>query len=344
MNIEDAFEESFRELGLDLDGDADDILSAAVESDETPEAEDEPEVEESVEEQTSEEDASAEDDDDTGSSDKPVIDVRDGAVLRLPDGTEVDASQAVLLQKDYTKKTQQLAEERRQFDAAREQVAQAYEEMRGWYGERAANPTAWVQEIVSGSDDPTATIARALYDLAGQGTLDPNFVSTFGIDAGEVADRANSSARDEEVAALKRRLEEREQSEQQAAHQQQQVRAQVAYYQSQWGEIVNNHGLAFESPDAEREAKREVLEFAIENGLASSLTNAYDLMLVRKGKVSSQSKPEPRVADPAVAAKKRASRAVAQRSGGAGAAADTAAKPKSTRDAALEAISEFAAR
>ena len=342
MNIEDAFEESFRELGFDLDGDADDILSAAVESDETPEAEDEPEAYESVEEQTSGEDTPAEDDNDTHNPNRPVVDVVDGALLRLPDGTEVDASQAVLLQRDYTKKTQQLAEERREFEGQREQIAQAYEQMRGWYEERAADPTAWVQEIVSGSEDPTATIARSLYELANQGVLDPNFVATFGIDAGEVAQKAQTSARDRELAEIRQKMEEREQAEAQQHYAQQAVRSQVAVYQQQWDQIKRDHGVAFDSPDAEREAKREVLEFAIDNGLANSLVNAYDLLQARKGRASSQSEPKS-AADPQVTAKKRASRAVAQRSGGSGAAA-TPAKPKSTRDAALEAISEFAAR
>lgn len=345
MNIEDAFEESFRELGIDLDGDADDILSAAVESDEAPEAEDGSEAVESVDEQEPVEDAPAEDGDDTGDSNNPVIDVSDGAVLRLPDGTEVDASQAVLLQSDYTKKTQQLAEERREFEAQRQQIADAYEQMRGWYEERAADPTSWVQEIVSGTEDPTATIARALYELANQGQLDPAFVSTFGIDAGEVAERAETSKRDRELDELRRKVTEREEAEHYQQQQDQAIRAQVAVYQRQWGEIVANHGLQFDSPESEREAKREVLDFAIDNGLANNLVNAFDLLQVRKGRFSSQSKPDPAgQPDPAVTAKKRASRAVAQRSSSGGATSKAPAQPKSTRDAALEAISEFAAR
>jgi hypothetical protein len=337
LNIEDAFEESFRELGLDLDGDADDILSAAVESDDTPEAEDEPEVEESVGEQTSGEDTPAEDDDEDHSG-KPVIEVSEGAVLRLPDGTEVDASQAVLLQKDYTKKTQQLAEERREFEAQREQVSEAYEQMRNWYEERAADPTAWVQEIISGTEDPTATIARALYELANQGKLDPAFVATFGIDAGEIAEKAKVSERDRELEDLKKKVEDRERSEKEQLR----IREQAAEYQRQWDDIRSSHGLAFDSPDVEREAKKELLEFAVQAKLAHSLVDAYDLMLVRKGR-SQLSEPKT-AADPQVTAKKRASRAVAQRSGVSGSTAKISAGPKSTREAALEAISEFAAR
>lgn len=340
MNIEDAFEESFRELGINLDGDTDDILSVADENDESPAAEDGPEDEELVEEQPSGEDAPVEDDNDTDQRDKPVIDVTEGAVLRLPDGTEVDASQAVLLQRDYTKKTQQLAEERREFDEQRTQVTEAYEQMQNWYEERSGNPTAWVQEIVSSTDDPTATLARALYELANDGKLDPAFVATFGIDAGEIADRAQKSERDRELDELRKKFDDRERSE----ADQLRVREQAAVYQRQWDEIRSTHGVAFDSPDAERAAKKELLEFAVEAKLAHSLVDAYDLMMVRRGRSNPQSKPEARVPDPAVAAKKRASRAVAQRSEGAGSAGSTPVKSLSTREAALEAISEFATR
>ena len=337
MNIEDAFEESFRELGFNLDGDPDDILFGADENDETPEAEDGPEVEESVEEETTEEDA-PEDEDDNDRSDVTIIDIPDGAVLRLPDGTEVDSKQAVLLQKDYTKKTQQLAEERKTFEEQRENVAQAYEQMRGWYEERSADPTGWVQEIVSGTDDPTATIARALYELANAGKLDPAFVATFGIDAGEVAEKAKLSKQDRELDELRKKVEQRERSEQEQAR----IREQAAVYQSQWDTIKTTHGIDFDSPDAERDAKKELLEFAVQAKLGHSLVDAYDLMIVRKGRSNPQSTPAPKVTDPAVAAKKRASRAVTQRSEGA-AATGTKARPSSTREAALAAISEFAA-
>jgi len=338
LNIEDAFEESFRELGINLDGDPDDILFGTDESDEAYEAKDEPKTLESVDEETSTEDAPAEDDDDKNRPEAIIVDIPDGAVLRLPDGTEVDSEQAVLLQRDYTKKTQQLAEERKNFEQERGKVAEAYEQMRGWYEERTKDPTGWVQEIVAGTDDPTATIARALYELANAGKLDAAFVATFGIDAGEVAERAKVSERDRELDELRRKVEQRERTEQDQTR----IREQAAVYQSQWDEIKSSHGVNFDSPDAEREAKKELLEFAVQSKLGHSLVDAYDLMLARKGRLNPQSSPTPKVPDPAVAAKKRASRAVTQRSEGA-AVGGTKARPSSTREAALAAISEFAA-
>lgn len=337
MNIEDAFEESFRELGLDLDGNPDDTLFGTDENDEETEAEGGPESDELVDEPSDEEDTPDEDADDVR-SDGPTVDVPEGAVLRLPDGTEVEADKAVLLQSDYTKKTQQVAEERKQlesdraeFEAQRQQVTDAYEQMRGWYEERSANPTDWVKEIISGTQDPTTTIARALYDLANDGKLDPQFVATFGIDAGEVAERAKTSSRDREIEELRKKVEDRDLAEQEQAR----IREQAARYQSQWDEIKQNNGLSFDDADAERAAKKELLEFAIQSKLGHSLVDAYDLMTVRRAKTE---KPQP-AADPKVLAKKRASRAVSPKG-----ASGTPSKPrpKTTRDAALEALSEFA--
>ena len=338
MNIEEAFEESFRELGLDLDGTPDDTLLGTDDSDETDaEAEGGPEPDELVDEPTAEEDTPDEDADDVR-SDAPTVEVPEGALLRLPDGTEVEVDKAVLLQSDYTKKTQQVAEERKQldseraeFETQRQQVSDAYEQMRGWYEERSANPSDWVKEIISGTQDPTTTIAKALYELANDGKLDPQFVATFGIDAGEVAERAKTSSRDRELEELRKKVEDRERTEAEQAR----IREQAARYQSQWDEIKQSNSLTFDSPDAEREAKKELLEFAVKSQLGHSLVDAYDLMTVRKAKTEKQ----PPAADPKIQAKKRASRAVTPKATN---SAPSKPRPKTTRDAALEALSEFA--
>lgn len=339
MNIADAFEESFQELGLNLDDISDDTLSEVDETDEEAEAEGGPEPDESVDGPDSEEDAPEEDDADVR-SDVPAVDIPEGAVIRLPDGTEVEADKAVLFQSDYTKKTQQVAEERKQleseraeFETQRQQITDAYEQMRGWYEERVSNPSDWVKEIVSETQDPTTTIARALYELANDGRLDPQFVATFGIDAGEVAERAKVSARDNELAELRRKMEERERTEQE----QQRIREQAARYQSQWDQIKQANSLSYDSADAERAAKKELLEFAVKSQLAHSLVDAYDLMQVRQAKTVKE-QPAP---DPNVLAKKRASRAVTPKGSSTG-PGNKRPRPKTTRDAALEALSEYA--
>ena len=337
--LQEAFEQAVSELELNLDDNPGDFLTGTVESEEPAGAEEELAVGDSGDDLAG--DAPPENVESVAPK-GPVVKVPEGGVLRLPDGTEVDAEKAVLLQADYTRKTQELAEQRKQFEnefqqfqSAQHEVQQAYQQMRGWYEERAANPTGWIEEIVATSPDPTATIAKALYDLAHSGRLDPAFVETFGIDSGEVAEKANAYSRTpDEVAELRARLDQREMLE----AQQFAVKQQAATYQSQWDQIKQSNGLNFNEPEAELAAKRELLQFALESKMTRSLVDAYDLMRVRRGGIA----PKPAQTEPEVTAKKRASRAVARK--GVGSSQSGVPKQKlSTREAALAALDDFAA-
>lgn len=332
MKIDEAAEQSFQELGLSLDDISDDIPAETVDSAEPEEAEDGPAEDEVAEDPASEEDTE-EDAEVVDTSD--VVELPSGGKVRLPDGTEVDVDKAVLLQSDYTKKTQQLSEERKQFEAERTQITEAYEQMRQWYEQRSSNPSDWVREIVEGAGDPTATIAKALYELANTGKLDPEFVKAFGIDSSEVQQRAAKSDKDREIEELRKRLDQREATEAEQAA----IRKQAAQYQSQWDEIKGNYGLDFASAEAEVEAKRELLNFALQNRMSHSLTDAYDLMEFRRSKTV-QPKAEKAQPDPQVTEKKRASRAVTPKS--AGSIGNEKRKPLSTRDAALQVLEEYA--
>jgi hypothetical protein len=337
MNLNEALEQSFEALGIDLDGDSDDFQSETGEQVEEPEAVEEAEGDEPVDAEESDEDTEDEAVEEGRKADGSVVEVPEGAVLRLPDGTEVEADKAVLFQSDYTKKTQQLAEERKQFEADREKIADAYEQMRNWYESRAANPTDWVKEIVSESPDPTAAIAKALYELANEGRLDAEFVKTFGIDAGEVAKRATESKRDSELDELRKKVEDRDRSE----AEQRAIREQAQKYQSEWDAIKQSKSLDFSTRDDEIAAKRELLKFAMNNRMAHSLTDAYDLMLLRTGRTGqpevAKAKSEP---DPQVTEKKRASRAVTPK--GSATSGQRAKRPASVREAALQSLEEYA--
>lgn len=344
MNLNEALERSLQELGLDLDGDSGSFQTETDENDDATDALEEADGADSVDAPTDEKDADDEADAEDHATDAPVVEVPKGAILRLADGTEVEADKAVLFQSDYTKKTQQLADERKQlendrevFEGDRQKVADAYEQMRGWYEQRAANPTNWIKEIVSEAKDPTATIARALYELANDGRLDPDFVKTFGIDAGEVAQRASQSQRDRELEELRAKVEGRERTE----AEQRAIREQAQKYQSEWDDIKKSHSLDFLDTAAEVEAKRELLQFALKNRLSHSLTDAYDLMLVRTGRVGQSKAAQVPSPDPQVTEKKRASRAVTPKSQASGGGSKGVPRPKSTRDAALQALDEY---
>lgn len=331
-DVQKAFEQSLEELGFDALLDTE---TPAPEPTEETEPEDLPEE---AEEESDESDVEPEETEDADEPDDvPYIDIVENAKLKLPDGTVVDAKSAVLMQADYTRKTQELAEQRKEIDAAKgeldsaaRQVEQQYNNMREWYEARAARPSDWIAEIASQTGDATATVAQSLYTMAQNGLLDPKFVETFGIEAGEVAEVAKGSQVQSELDELKQWRAQQEQMVQQQAA----VKQRAAEYEREWDSIKQSSGLKFTNRADELEAKKELLQFAMQNNLTRSLRDAYDLMTVRKPKPVSQPGP-----DPEVAAKKRASRAVTPKS-------DSGSAPKqkkklSTREAALDAFSEI---
>lgn len=341
MDIRELLEEQINALEVNSpDDNSDDIPDETDGEPEELEQDDSPEDEG---EDSEDGDAEADDDEaETVSEDELVIDVVENAKLKLPDGTLVDAGKAVLMQADYTRKTQELAEQRKAFEnekseleAQAGEVFQAYESAREWYETRAAKPSAWIAEIVSESQDPTSTIARAIYDLAQSGILDPQFVESFGIESGEVAERAKASAVTDELAEIKAWKAQQEQEAQRRAA----VQQQAQRYEQEWETIKATRGLSFSDKVQELDVKRQLLEFAMENKLGRSLVDAYDLMTVRKP-IAVQKQGSP---DPAVAAKKRANRAVTPKT----AISGNVKKPRknlSMREAILEAMEEVPAR
>lgn len=342
MNLQEALEQSLTELQPGLTDSTE--IDLPIETVEEPEDVDAGEVGDESEESEDDNDVEDTGESESISPEAVRVEVDDDSVLVLPDGTEVSAKDAILFQKDYTKKTQQLSEERKkfeserqEFDTIREEVVKTYDQMRDWYESRVQNRPGWIQEIVLESDDPTATIARAVYELAQAGSLDPTFVETFGLNSGEFAEKQQVNERDAEIKELRLKVEARERAEQEQAA----IQRQAAEYQKQWETIKSNHGLMFESLESEAEAKKELFDFAVSNRATASLVDAYDLMIVRTGRVQPATSPT-KVVDEEVVAKKRASRAVTPKSASLGGAKQP--RPKSTREAALQSLDEFISR
>ena len=333
MDIKDAFEQSLEELGIEgLDDNFDDILDEAVDKPEDAEPEDGAAGSEESEEPEQDEQ------DDDANDDIADVEIPAGAKVKLPDGTVVNVDKAVLMQSDYTRKTQELADQRKafeaeaqQFEAQRAEVDNLYGQMRDWYESRAAQPTTWIMEIAAESGDPTSTVAKAIYEMAQSGILDPQFVETFGLESGPVSQIANDSQVKDEVAELRAWKEQQEYERQHRAA----VQQRAAQYEEQWNQIKLERGLEFDSKLNEVDAKRELFEFAIQNKMTSSLIDAFDIMTVRKPKKAPVQRP-----DAEVTAKKRASRAVTAKS----AAAGTGKAPKkelSTQEAILQSMDEL---
>lgn len=288
-----------------------------------------------------------EDEPDAGAGEE-VVELATGQTIRLPDGTEVPVDKAVLFQADYTRKTQELAEQRRAFESEKQQVEQlkqqvdeTFQLMQEWYEPRAANPVGWAAEILSEVEDPTRATAKALYDLAqmrrpdGTPVLAPEFVEMFGIEQGDVADTAQTVQRDDELAELRRKVEERERQDAEQA----QMRERARQYQQEWDGIKLSHGLDFSTPDEERAAKQELLQFMRQTGFDRSLTDAYDLMTVRKQR---QAPPGPAPTPERVPAKKaRGTQAVTPRSTRGGDTNPPRTDPPTVRGSLEEALAEL---
>jgi len=201
-----------------------------------------------------------------------------------------------------------------------------------WYQTRSSNPDKWIVEIASDLPDRgvrTQMIARALRELASSGYLEDDFVETFGLTAGKAAEFAEEKEADR-IARLEAQLSEQQQSRQAEAN----IRQRAAVLQAQWDDIKQSYGLQYSNPQDEFEAKKETLSFARENGVAN-LRVAFDAMQARRQTAA------PRQPDAATTQKKRASRAISQKSKAAGQAAPPEQKAKTIRQAAELALDKY---
>jgi len=331
MEFLEALEESLKELGIDnLDENPNDIPLGTDETAEDVESEDETRDSQPVEDDSNDEQ------DDEGDDSGPVLEIVEDAKLKLQDGTVVSAKEVLFRQADYTRKTQELAEARRVFDEEQadylssvNQIEQQFQQVSDWYNERASRPSEWIAEIASTSADPTSTLAKALYDLAQSGVLDKQFVESFGIESDMIRDRAEKhdvTAELEEIKAWRRQQEEE-------SNRHTLVQQQIKRYEGEWQSIKGSRELSFESPAEELALKQDLLHFALENNMTRSLVDAYDLMTVRKPRVSKKQEQ----ATPDVSDKKRASRAVTPKTAVSGQTKRTK-KVVSDREAILEAL------
>lgn len=347
--IDEALEQAFAELG---DSGHDEGSEAVEEEAETEEVEaTEDEAEEQPEDETEEptEGEESEDGDEVEEEESPgprVIEVDDDDVLiRLPDGTEVPVKDGVLRHGDYTKKTQELAEQRREAEQLKTEAEtkaaeaeQLYTQVATWYEDRAGDPAAFMVELASDSENATVTVARALKQMADSGVLDSEFVEMFGLKSGEVANRAQRGEADDRLAKVEAQLEE---ERQRSAREKAQEQAVTQVLQD-WDALLTERGVTFESPADADAHRREVLTFAVEHEIAD-LKVAYAAWQGMRAptEIPAPVTPPKRVVDEVTARKKRATAAMAPRSAGGSAA--PAKKAVTVEDAALQSLDEWTA-
>lgn len=311
------------------------------------EVEEEPEdVEEDVDED-SEDAEEVEDESDPDEDVQPAEDSDGKIVLSedltvvLEDGTEVPAKEVLARQADYTRKTQELAEQRKAFEAERETQEKLIGEVEEYFNQRTADPIGWAEEIVGGADNPTAALAQVIVRLANSGQLSQEFLDTFGIKSdGVVSKTATSAAEQDRVARLEAEIEalkgQQQESLQQIEEREKQQQA-VQKFNETWDKIKSEDDLEFESPEAEQKLKVDLVKFAVDQGVAN-VEVAWAAFARKHGLVG------PKVVKKATPAndKKRKTKAVSRRSSSGGKEA-----PKvydDLTDAVLASVAELEAR
>jgi len=260
------------------------------------------------------------------------IEVTEDDTILLPDGSEVNVRESALRQADYTRKTQQLAAERKQVEEKQQELDTVLGDFESWYQDRSANPDRWISEIARSLPDRgvrTQMVARALKELAETGYLEDDFVEMFGLKAGPAAEFAQEPEEDR-VAKLEAELASQKREKEIEVR----VRQQAAALQSQWDDIKTAYSLTFTDASQEFEAKRETLEFAKANNVPS-LSVAYDALQARRQTAT------PRLPDAATTEKKRASRAITPKSSSAGQVHSQKKKAKTISEAASMALDRY---
>lgn len=256
-----------------------------------------------------------------GDGNADPVTVSDDDVIRLPDGTEVPVKESALRQADYTRKTQELADKRRELEQQTQQVQEQYERLTTWVQERSQDPVKFAAEIASSTGDATLGIAKVIRHLADHGQLDESFAEAFGLTVNKTIDERNPQA---EVDELKQQLQQDQEQRQQQERQQQVVQ----HYLSEWDQIKQSEGLQYRELEAEKVEFRELIEYARQYRI-TDLRRAYAARAWEKRK----SAPARQTPDPAVRRKKRAASGVTPRSSTATRGGERPA-PKDTADAA----------
>lgn len=247
----------------------------------------------------------------------------------LIDGEELTGAELkanLLRQADYSRKTQQLAAERKQFEAQ-------MSDMREWVEERVADPVEWVKEIATQfTENPSLLITHVLVDLASQGLLHEDLVEAFGLNHDQIGTLAKANERDRLVArdAKKRERDgEREREQEQRSA----LDNKVASLEKQLGELVAEHSLTDEQA-------LEVLQVAIDSN-SEDLSLVFDGITARRARAERQAAQTKDARAKALVEKKRKASALAT-SGSAKASA--APVGDSIEEIAAAAWAEIAAR
>lgn len=244
---------------------------------------------------------------------KPIA-VTENDTIVLPDGTTVSVKEATLRQADYTRKTQALAEEKRQIEADRTAAQSAIDYVENLTKAWQSNQAEVVSGFISSTDDPTLILSQVIVELAKAEKLDPKFLETFGITSETQEKWATEAKSQNELQSVKARLERFENEkarELQSQKEKEQEEQLVKEYDNQWKNIVISNNIKLD-PQKELDLKIEVLQYALNYGIPN-LDAAWKALQFEKSKTAT---PAVNKNKAAVDAKKLATNAITSKSAG----------------------------
>lgn len=263
--------------------------------------EEELEVESSdIEEDGEEGEEQVSDDDDT---EKFVVKV---------DGEELEVSLEELKsgysrQAHFTRKMQELKEERAQFEEEVNQVSETLTQIEQLDAAWEANPVSVLTQLISSTENPAQSLGYLIREMAVYDLLPAEALEYFGIDS----EAKESWSKESELERLRRELQEREEFEKRTGDDYR-VQQAMQDLENQIREIISDESIEFGTQADEARFRADLLGYAKDSGI-TDLKKAYAAMAYERSKTAPAAQRKPKASP-----NKEATRAVSRRGAGAG--------------------------
>lgn len=188
-------------------------------------------------------------------------------------------------QAHFTRKMQELKEEKEQFEAEVEQVSDTLTQLQQLDEAWTTSPISVLTQLISSTENPAQSLGYLIREMAVYDLLPPEALEYFGIDSNS----KEAWAQESELERLRRELQEREAYEAEVneankkAESDSRVQEAMKVLEFQIREIISEEELSFDSSAKEAEFRAELLGYAKETGI-TDLKKAYAAMSYEKGR------------------------------------------------------------
>ena len=229
----------------------------------------------------SDEEVESEEAEESDESDDEVEDSQDEDVYTVKvDGETVEVTLKEALagyqrQADYTRKMQALAEERKQFEEASEEIGGVLQQVQALDEAWAEDPVQVLAQFTANTDNPTHAVALLIKELAGAGMLEQQFLEMFGITP-EVRQAWAQETRTNQQMRAQRATQTETMTRAQELEQEQAVQQAIAEYEAQIDDILESEGLDMTVRER-KEFRSRLAGYARDNDI-TNLKAAYKAM------------------------------------------------------------------